>query len=205
MDVTDNSVGRILRIGEKYYTMGYSCFFHEIDPISLEVMSTLDSWNAFGANSFTPEYVPDRNSSEVYVMGGALVPTLKYMPIKINCAVGNKPGSIFQVMPPIPPRWTFGGCGMRTCIALTDNFILFIEAPWVISLVKFAATFIQGYAMKNWLGWYPEEATRFCIVKKDTGEVIQTEIYNECPAFIVSSIINAYEEEGQVRTHIDLQ
>jgi len=197
-DVTDNSVGRILKIGPKYYSVAYSCYFHEIDPDTLETIGTLDSWNSFGANSFTPEYVQDKEGN-IYFMGSVLKPTLSYMPLILphEIAESSEPElNGVKVLGHIPPRWSFGGCGMRTCFAITENYFIFIEAPWVISLIKFAATFIQGYSMKNWLDWYPEEGTRICIVDKTDGRVIQTEIY--APAFIVSSIINAYEAGNEV-------
>lgn len=80
---------------------------------------------------------------------------------------------------------------------MTKNYIIFVEMPVVLNVMKLAATYIKNYSTKDWLDWRPHDGTKFYLINKNTGKVLKTEIFAET-TFALSSVVNAYEDADNV-------
>jgi carotenoid cleavage dioxygenase-like enzyme len=101
----------------------------------------------------------------------------------------------FEPLSSFPSRWMFGACPCRN-FGMTQNYIIMIEMPLVLNLMKLAATYIKGYCATDWLDWRPSDGVRFYLVHKTTGEVVKGEFDAETP-FITPIVVNAYENDDE--------
>jgi len=81
--------------------------------------------------------------------------------------------------------------------AMTKNYIVFIEQPFVMNLAKAAMTYLKSPPFQDWLEWRPELKNRFFVVEKSTGKLMKTEFLAKDPFFFLHQI-NAYEENDQI-------
>ncbi|ODN02656.1 Beta,beta-carotene 15,15'-monooxygenase [Orchesella cincta] len=195
-DPTDNCIGHVFQIGNNLYTAGDTCYFHELDPSTLETMKTYHATKAFNANSFCPQPITDDNG-DMYIISGSMQPTFRYTIQKMEAKDrGKNLDRRFSNLASIPSRWMFGGSPCRS-FGMTKNYIIFVEMPVVLNVMKLAATYVKGYCTKDWLDWRPHDGTKFYLVNKNTGKVVKTEIFSET-TFALSVVVNAYEDADSI-------
>jgi len=184
-------MGTIYKIGSSLFTSGDTCYFHEFDSQSLETLQTYHTIKAYGMNSTSTLPLEDDNG-DVYQIGGVIHPTFRYHVLRMDASNKDKPlEKRFEPFGAFPSRWMFGACPCRN-FGLTQNFLVMIEMPLVLNIMKLAATYIKGYCSTDWLDWRPEDGVRFYFIHKKTGEVLKGEFYAESP-FITPMIVNTYE------------
>ena len=98
------------------------------------------------------------------------------------------------ILTSICSRWT-------TCIAyyhsfgITKNYIIFIELPLLVNGLKLATCTPKGRPLKDCFEWHPNERTKFFIINKQNGQIVQKYYSN---AFFYFHMINSYEDNGHI-------
>ncbi|NXM16601.1 BCDO2 oxygenase, partial [Ploceus nigricollis] len=79
---------------------------------------------------------------------------------------------------------------------MTENYIIFIEQPLKLNLLKIITSKLRGKAIYDGISWEPQHNTYFHVVNKHTGEVLPG-CWCSKP-FVTFHQINAFEERGCV-------
>lgn len=67
---------------------------------------------------------------------------------------------------------------------LTENYIVFIEQPYVVSLNKILSSVLtKGQSFKDWVEWNPEYKNRFYVIDKSSGKVVSNAEFMSDEAF----------------------
>ena len=92
------------------------------------------------------------DNGDMYLISGAMHPTFRYTIQKMESQSSTtKPlQERFHSLASIPSRWMFGGSPCRS-FGMTKNYIIFVEMPIVLNVMKLAATYMKGYCTKDWL------------------------------------------------------
>lgn len=197
-DMTDNVIGNLITIRRRLYASTESSFIRAINAETLDTGDKLDLWKTVGVNFCSSHFLRDRDGS-VYNTGVSLVPLLKYHVFKIppeSTGDGDKnPLRDAIEVASFSPSWKT--CfGYNHSFTLTDRFVVYIEQPQVINIVKLLASQVKGKSLRECMDWHPDEKTRFWLVEKATGNV--SKIRYEANAMFFYHFVNAYEEMDQV-------
>ncbi|NWT57469.1 BCDO2 oxygenase, partial [Erythrocercus mccallii] len=79
---------------------------------------------------------------------------------------------------------------------MTENYIIFIEQPLKLNLLKIITSKLCGKAIYDGISWEPQHNTYFHVVNKHTGEVLPGQWCSK--PFVTFHQINAFEERGCV-------
>ncbi|XP_070570573.1 carotenoid-cleaving dioxygenase, mitochondrial-like [Ptychodera flava] len=79
---------------------------------------------------------------------------------------------------------------------MTENYIVFVEQPLFINVLKTVTSGIRRKSVDDWLEYRPRKKTLFHLVDRLTGEHVATKY--AANAFLFFHQINAYEEDGHV-------
>ncbi|NWH95515.1 BCDO2 oxygenase, partial [Aegithalos caudatus] len=79
---------------------------------------------------------------------------------------------------------------------MTENYIIFIEQPLKLNLLKIISSKLRGKAIYDGISWEPQHNTYFHVVNKHTGEVLPGQWCSK--PFVTFHQINAFEERGCV-------
>lgn len=179
------------------YVMADGPTIYEINQKNLSTVGHFNSHKIFGLNNICPEVIKDVTTGDLYVCGSTLKATFQNTIVKMPFSNKSKRLEEATLVGSIPSRWKFGPCCLRKCFALTENYIVFVETPHIVNVVKVAATYIKGYRMYDWMDWIPSDKTRIYLMQKTTGKVLKVE-YLTAQAILLLDIVNAYEENNKV-------
>ncbi|NXS82367.1 BCDO2 oxygenase, partial [Erpornis zantholeuca] len=79
---------------------------------------------------------------------------------------------------------------------MTENYIIFIEQPLKLNLLKIITSKLRGKTILDGISWEPQHHTYFHVVNKHTGEVLPGQWCSK--PFVSFHQINAFEEQGCV-------
>ncbi|NXX32554.1 BCDO2 oxygenase, partial [Nicator chloris] len=79
---------------------------------------------------------------------------------------------------------------------MTENYIVFIEQPLRLNLLKIITSKLCGKTICDGISWEPQHNTYFHVVNKHTGEVLPGQWCSK--PFVTFHQINAFEEQGCV-------
>ncbi|NWU24941.1 BCDO2 oxygenase, partial [Dyaphorophyia castanea] len=79
---------------------------------------------------------------------------------------------------------------------MTENYIIFIEQPLRLNLLKIITSKLRGKTILDGISWEPQHNTWFHVVNKHTGEVLPGQWCSK--PFVSFHQINAFEERGCV-------
>ncbi|RXN32028.1 beta,beta-carotene 9, 10 -oxygenase-like protein [Labeo rohita] len=77
---------------------------------------------------------------------------------------------------------------------MSENYIVFIEQPIKLDLLKFMLYRVAGKSFHKIMTWNPELETIFHVADRRTGQLIKTKYYSS--AMFTLHQINAYEDSG---------
>jgi carotenoid cleavage dioxygenase-like enzyme len=78
---------------------------------------------------------------------------------------------------------------------ITENYVVLVECPLTVNPLRLATTrFHQTPFIENYQ-WHPEQGTRFHIVDRDSGRLVNT---CESSPFFAFHYANAFEQDGSV-------
>ncbi|NXO45730.1 BCDO2 oxygenase, partial [Locustella ochotensis] len=79
---------------------------------------------------------------------------------------------------------------------MTENYIIFIEQPLKLNLLKIITSKLSGKAICDGISWEPQHNTYFHVVNKHTGKALPGQWCSQ--PFVTFHQINAFEERGCV-------
>ena len=196
VEMTDNDCVSIFRVGPDLFTTSDSCFMRKITS-DLDTGEKLDTNKLFGLNGASAHPITEEDGT-VYNIGFSCMTGLKFNVIRIPSKGFSSKEMMksSKTIASIPSRWSTG-LAYNHSFGITENYIIFIEQPYVVSFSKVAGSVMKGgSAFKDWLEWRPEEKNRFVIIEK-TGKIVKTEYYSN-DSFFFLHFINCYEEDNEV-------
>ncbi|XP_043936992.1 beta,beta-carotene 9',10'-oxygenase isoform X5 [Protopterus annectens] len=169
---TDNAlVSYVLYEGDCYVSTE-TIFMHKIDPQTLETKEKVD-WSKFIAvNGATahPHYDPDGtayNMGNSYGKNGSRYNIIRIPPQKANSEDTLHGAKIMCSIPAADSKRP----SYYHSFAMSENYVIFIEQPLKLNLLKIYINKIRGKGLDEGLTWEPKSNTIFHIVNKHTGQV----------------------------------
>ncbi|KAK5874755.1 hypothetical protein CesoFtcFv8_027315 [Champsocephalus esox] len=200
-DFTDNNLINIIRYGQDYYASSEVNYMNQINPETLETVGRVNYRDHIALNLVTahPHYDSEGNT---YNMGTALMSfgRPKYVIFKVpgdaSDEQSGKPAlrKVEQIAS-IPFRSTLFPSYYHS-FGMTENYIVFVEQPFKLDIVKLATAYFRGVNWGSCLKFDKDDITLFHVVNKHTGKAVSTRFYAD--ALVVFHHINAYESDGHV-------
>ncbi|KAG7484812.1 hypothetical protein MATL_G00054770 [Megalops atlanticus] len=192
---TDNASVNFVKYKGDYYVSTETNFMHKVDPENLESKAKVD-WSKFIAvNGATahPHYDPDGTA---YNMGNSY--TLKGAFYNIICVPpeGSGPGETLEgakVLCSIPSVER-GQPSYYHSFAMSENYVVFIEQPIKMDLLKIVTSKLRGKGISEGIYWDPRVDTIFHVIDKHTGKPSSVKYHTKAMSNFHQ--INAFEEDG---------
>lgn len=201
-NASDNCVVSVMHLGDEMYALTETPHLRRVDPATLECVgdrTKLEEYIAVNQATAHPHVDPD---GTVYNMGnsfsGKKGPTyniIKFPPAKE--VDGEVISSLEQaeIVASVPCQWRMYPSYYHS-FGMSDEYFIFVEQPFVFSLRKFLFNHFLGKPYLGAIEWYPDQKTKFRVVKRETGEVLKTAYTAD--AFLTFHHTNAYEKDGQL-------
>uniref|UniRef100_A0A8C5H0D6 Beta,beta-carotene 15,15'-dioxygenase-like n=1 Tax=Gouania willdenowi TaxID=441366 RepID=A0A8C5H0D6_GOUWI len=201
-DFTDNCGNNFIKYGNDYYATTETNYIRKIDPVTLETQDKVDYMKFLPVNltSSHPHYDKEGNA---YNIGTSVAEKgkTKYMLFKVP-AVSEKDKDKkvpalknVEVVCTVPCRSLLTPSYYHS-FGITDNYIIFIEQPFKLDILKMATAYMRGVCWASCMKYFPEENTLIHLIDRKTGKEVETKYYTG--AMIVFHHVNAFEEDGQV-------
>lgn len=196
---TDNAGVNFVKYKGDYYVSTETNYMRRIDPQSLETKEKVD-WSQFVAvNSATAHPHYDQEGA-TYNMGNSYgkqgffynivrVPPPDETAAKTDCA-DLSGAKVICSIPAAEPRKP----SYYHSFVMSENYIVFVEQPIKLDLLKFMLYRIQGKSFHKIMIWEPKYNTIFHLVNKHTGKA--SEVRYQCAPMFTLHQINAYEDNG---------
>ncbi|XP_061608833.1 carotenoid-cleaving dioxygenase, mitochondrial-like isoform X2 [Phyllopteryx taeniolatus] len=192
---TDNGNVNFMKYKRDYYVSTESDLMHKVNPDNLETVEQVD-WSKFVAvNGATahPHYDPDGtcfNMGNSYGSQGSAYNIICVPPEKSN-AEDTLQGA--KILCSIAPANKFHPSYYHS-FAMSENYVVFIEQPSKIDLMKIVTCKMRGKAFRDAIYWDPKLETILHLIDKRTGEASPVKYYAK--ACFNFHQINAFEEDG---------
>ncbi|KAF7667383.1 hypothetical protein LDENG_00066900 [Lucifuga dentata] len=195
MKPTDNASVSFVKYKGDYYVSTETNFMHKVNPENLETVEKVD-WSKFIAvNGATahPHYDPDGttyNMGNSYGSKGALYNIICVPPEK-NDAKDTLQGAkiLCSIVPANKSHPSY-----YHSFAMSENYVVFIEQPIKMDLLKIVTCKLRGKALSEGIYWDPKQEAVFHLVDKRTGQVSSVKYHTK--ALSTFHQINAFEEDG---------
>ncbi|XP_053545806.1 carotenoid-cleaving dioxygenase, mitochondrial-like isoform X3 [Bombina bombina] len=193
--VTDNGNVNFMQYKNDFYVSTETNLMHKIDPEILETKGQVDWSKYIAVNGATahPHYDPD---GTVYNMGNSYGKHgTMYNIIRIPPQRSAKEDAIqgAEVVCAIPADERLKPSYYHS-FGMTENYIVFIEQPIKMNLLKIITGKISGSAISDCITWEPTYDTVFHVINKQTGELLPVSFRTR--PFAAFHQINAYEDQG---------
>ncbi|KAM6965078.1 beta-carotene 15, 15-dioxygenase 2, like [Aplochiton taeniatus] len=197
---TDNASVNFVKYKGDYYVSTETNYMRRIDPQSLETKEKVDWSQYIAVNAATahPHYDRDGvtfNMGNSYGKGGFFYNIIRVPPPPAE-GDAKEDGPDFagaEVLCSIPASDARKPSYYHS-FAMSENYIVFIEQPIKLDLLKFMLFRIQGKSFHKVMTWEPQYDTIFHVVDKRTGKESKVK-YRAAPMFTLHQI-NAYEDQG---------
>ncbi|XP_061449840.1 beta,beta-carotene 15,15'-dioxygenase [Rhineura floridana] len=202
-EFTDNCLINIMKNGEDYYATSEVNFIRKINPRTLETLEKVDYTKYVAINLATshPHY---DSAGNILNMGTSIVDKgrTKYVIFKIPPSVPASEKKIkktclkhLEVMCSIPSRSLLHPSYYHS-FGISENYILFIEQPLKLDILKMATAYIRGANWASCLVFHKDDKTWIHLIDKRTKKPVSTRFYTD--AMVLFHHVNAYEEDDHV-------
>nr|QNU40515.1 EcBCO-like7 [Palaemon carinicauda] len=183
----DNCLVNVLQAKDQLIAMTETDTVRVVDPSNLQVI---------GDGVKIPDFVPvQRASAHPHVGTDG---TIYNLAATISdrgpgySIISHKAGVLedASVEATIPARWRFNP-GYMHSFAITENYYILFETPLAMNVPTMLASNYLNTPPEEGLVWYPEENTRFRVIRRSNGEEIDTKFTSD--KFFTFHQINAYE------------
>ncbi|XP_041656577.1 beta,beta-carotene 9',10'-oxygenase-like [Cheilinus undulatus] len=195
IEATDNASVSFVKYKGDYYVSTETNFMHRVNPENLETLEKVD-WSKFIAvNGATahPHVDPDGttyNMGNSYGSKGALYNIIRVPPEKKESTDTLQGAKVLCSIVPADKAHP----SYYHSFAMSENYVVFIEQPIKMDLLKIVTCKLRGKALSEGIYWDPKLQTVFHLVDKRTGEVSSVKYHTK--AISVFHQINAHEEGG---------
>ncbi|KAF7651453.1 hypothetical protein LDENG_00110880 [Lucifuga dentata] len=192
---TDNANVSFVTYKGDYYVSTETNIMHKVDPETLETKTKVD-WSKFIAmNGATAHPHNDLdgttyNMANSYTLKGAYYNIIQVPPGKKSAEETLEGASVLCCIPSADESKP----SYYHSFAMSENYIVFIEQPIKMDLLKITTGKLRGKSISNSFFWDPSLDTIFHLVHKKTGELSPVKYHTKPMATFHQ--INAYEEDG---------
>uniref|UniRef100_A0A8C7GDS1 Beta-carotene 15, 15-dioxygenase 2, like n=1 Tax=Oncorhynchus kisutch TaxID=8019 RepID=A0A8C7GDS1_ONCKI len=195
---TDNASVNFVKYKGDYYVSTETNYMRRVDPQSLETKEKVDWSEYIAVNSATAHPHYDRegasyNMGNSYGKGGFFYNIIRVPPPEKVAGEDKADFSGAQVLCSIPASDSRKPSYYHS-FAMSENYVVFIEQPIKLDLLKFMLFRIQGKSFDKVMTWEPQYDTIFHVVHRHTGE--QSKVKYSAPPMFTLHQINAYEDKG---------
>ncbi|XP_067262136.1 beta-carotene 15, 15-dioxygenase 2, like [Chanodichthys erythropterus] len=193
---TDNAGVSFVKYKGDFYVSTETNFMRRIDPLSLETKEKVDWTKYIAINAATAHPHYDRegatyNMGNSYGRKGFFYHILRVPPGEGPNDVADLSGAeILCSIPAADPRKP----SYYHSFVMSENYIVFIEQPIKLDLLKFMLYRVAGKSFHKVMSWNPALETIFHVADRRTGQLIKTKYYSS--AMFTLHQINAYEDNG---------
>jgi len=203
-ELTDNNCSNLIKIGDDVVVVTDSCYMRQIDPRTLKSGEKFDSNKLFGLQAVSAHPLRDTSSEAIYNIGLSMVTGVKFCVIRIPAVHEGKKISRAKeamkkakIISTIPSSYSHGCASYVHSFGMTENYLIFIEQPYVASISAIASSLMKGSCVKDWFEWKPQEINRFHVIEKETGKVLKSECVSDKPFFFLH-VANCFEKSQEV-------
>uniref|UniRef100_A0A3Q3VYW4 Uncharacterized protein n=1 Tax=Mola mola TaxID=94237 RepID=A0A3Q3VYW4_MOLML len=196
---TDNANVNFVKYKGDYYVSTETNYIRRVDPQSLETKEKVEWSKYIAVNSATAHPHYDRDGS-TYNMGnsygrnGFFYNIIRVPPPEAQAAAKDSENlsgaEVICSIPASEPRKP----SYYHSFVMSENYIVFIEQPVKLDMLKFLLYRIQGKGFHNVMTWQPQCETIFHLVNRHTGKESEVK-YRAAPMFTLHQI-NAFEDNG---------
>ncbi|KAK7083821.1 Beta,beta-carotene 9',10'-oxygenase [Halocaridina rubra] len=199
---TDNCSVNVTYIGDELYALSELPHMRRIDPETLNCVgerTKLNDYIAISQATAHPHVDPDGtlyNMGNKYDdKGGPTYNIIKLPPPEIVNGVTISSLEQAEIVASIPAQWRMYPSYYHS-FGMTDNYFIFVEMPFVLNLGRFMYNHFMRKPYFTSLNWFPDEKTKFRVIRRDTGELVNTSY--AAKAFLTFHHTNAYEKDGHL-------
>ncbi|KAA0188314.1 hypothetical protein HAZT_HAZT010977 [Hyalella azteca] len=198
--VTDNASSNVLVLNGEVFVTSETFFLRRIDPATLETREKIDLHKLTGVNFISSHPVTDHDGT-TYNIGTSFSTGPKYVVVRVPPLADGKgacsdPWSDARVLTTISSSWKASMSYVHS-FSVSDRYLVFVEQPYLISILKLATSQAKGRSLAQCIDWHPQERIRFIVLNKHTGEVLSTKYYTQ-EIFFVLHHVNCYEIKNQL-------
>uniref|UniRef100_A0A4W3HCV4 Carotenoid-cleaving dioxygenase, mitochondrial n=1 Tax=Callorhinchus milii TaxID=7868 RepID=A0A4W3HCV4_CALMI len=192
---TDNdNVNFVLYKGD-YYVSTETNFMHKVNPNTLETGEKVDWSKYIAVNGATahPHYDPDGTSYNMgnsYGKNGTMYNIIE-VPVQKSEDEDKLEGA--RIVCSIPPQDKMRPSYYHS-FGMSKNYIIFIEQPLKINIMKILTAKLRGKSLSSALTWEPETNTVIHVAHKHTGQILPVKYYSK--PLTTFHQINAFEDNG---------
>ncbi|CAL8350585.1 unnamed protein product [Lota lota] len=192
---SDNASVSFVTYKGEYYVSTETNFMHKVNPETLESTKKVD-WSKFIAvNGATahPHNDPDGttyNMGNSYTSKGAFYNIIRVPPTKSSPEETLEGATIVCSIPSTDKTKP----SYYHSFAMSKNYVVFIEQPIKINLLKIVTGRLTGKGISDSVYWDPNLDTIFHLIDKKTGKLSSVKFHTK--AMSTFHQINAYEENG---------
>ncbi|KAJ8397211.1 hypothetical protein AAFF_G00440450 [Aldrovandia affinis] len=195
LQATDNANVSFVKYKGDYYVSTETNFMHRVDPETLETKEKVDWTKFIAVNGATahPHNDPDGttyNMGNSYTAKGAFYNIICVPPEKASTEDTLQGAKVICSIPPVEK----GKPSYYHSFAMSENYVVFIEQPIKMNLLKIISGTLTGKDISKGVYWDPKQDTIFHLINKHTGKLSEVKYY----ARPLSTFhqINAFEEDG---------
>jgi hypothetical protein len=89
-----------------------------------------------------------------------------------------------------------GSLAYSHSFCMSTNYVVLIEQPFLVNGLRLMTCTPKGKSMQECIEWFPNEPTRFHVIRKSDGSVISTKFVSSALFFLHT--INAFEQDDQL-------
>ncbi|XP_063799268.1 carotenoid-cleaving dioxygenase, mitochondrial-like isoform X2 [Pseudophryne corroboree] len=192
---TDNGNINFMKYEKDYYVSTETNLMCKVDPVMLETKEQVNWSDYIAVNAATahPHYDPNGTA---YNMGNSFGKQgTFYNIIKVPVQESEDEGTLHgaQVICSIPAKDKWNPSYYHS-FGMTENFIVFMEQPIKLNVLKIITSKITGKPILDSFRWDPIFDTVFHVANKHTGELHSVTFHTA--AVMMYHQINSYEDQG---------
>ncbi|XP_070535666.1 beta,beta-carotene 15,15'-dioxygenase-like isoform X2 [Ptychodera flava] len=190
----DNCNINWLNLADELYVCTESQYLRKVNPVTLETGDKLDysQYVSINTASAHPHTLPD---GTVYNVGYSFGITTTYNIIKIQPKTGHNALESATIVCSIPTRYRLRPSYFHS-FAITANFIVFLEQPLFVNVLKIASAKFMGKSINSALEFDPQSPAIFHIISRHSGKPSQIKYVAD--GFFCFHHVNAYEENNHI-------
>lgn len=191
-NLTDNTLVSFYPICDDYYALTEAASINRIDIETLEVLEKTNFSDLIGVVVLTahPQIMPDGTT---YNVGHSISAGGGYYNV-ICFPKGEKDIKNAKVIAKVPSRFKYHPTYIHS-FGITENFIIILETPFVMSIPLLAKSMIAEVSFINCLKWLDGEQTRIILIDRETGLLAHSFFTDP---FFCFHTINQFEKNEEV-------
>ncbi|KAM4652428.1 carotenoid-cleaving dioxygenase, mitochondrial-like isoform 2-T2 [Discoglossus pictus] len=191
----DNGNINFMKYKNDYYVGTETTLIHKVDPAQLQTKERVDLSQYIRVNGATahPHYEADGTA---YNIGNSYgIQGTCYNIFRVPASAPCVKDSWGQVVCSIPAKEKIK-CSYYHSFGMTENYIIFVEQPIKLNILKIVTNKITGSTISDAMTWEPNYDTVFNVINKNSWEIHPVVFYAK--PFATFHQINAFEDHGSI-------